>query len=303
MAAQALEAVGLEPVRLARPAQVLPQLRPLALPAADADVRVVALRKDPGVTAGDVGELEHEPAGVALARQRRVGDVPLVRDAVGDAVAEADRPRGDPVRAVGADDHLGPHLLARPERRQCYRARATPSRLRAPPPRAREPRRAGTRRAAGAASSRPPARWRGGRPPRRSGTAARPGRPAPRRPASGRPGTAAPRASSSRRRTACRAGSVALSTRSTEAPCVGQAVRGRRSGRSASDDDRVVVLHGRRLQCHAFPGGVPERPKGTGCKPVGSAYGGSNPPAPTQIMPESHRGRDPGTSSRRESRR
>src|SRR5437763_1594026 len=26
----------------------------------------------------------------------------------------------------------------------------------------------------------------------------------------------------------------------------------------------------------AAPGGVPERPKGTGCKPVGSAYGGSN---------------------------
>src|SRR6476619_4754648 len=31
----------------------------------------------------------------------------------------------------------------------------------------------------------------------------------------------------------------------------------------------------------ALQGGVPERPKGTGCKPVGSAYGGSNPPAPT----------------------
>jgi hypothetical protein len=30
----------------------------------------------------------------------------------------------------------------------------------------------------------------------------------------------------------------------------------------------------------ADPGGVPEWPKGTGCKPVGSAYGGSNPPAP-----------------------
>jgi hypothetical protein len=30
-------------------------------------------------------------------------------------------------------------------------------------------------------------------------------------------------------------------------------------------------------------GGVPERPKGTGCKPVGSAYGGSNPPAPTPV--------------------
>src|SRR5580765_5886766 len=33
----------------------------------------------------------------------------------------------------------------------------------------------------------------------------------------------------------------------------------------------------------ALPGGVPERPKGTGCKPVGSAYGGSNPPAPTRF--------------------
>jgi hypothetical protein len=27
-------------------------------------------------------------------------------------------------------------------------------------------------------------------------------------------------------------------------------------------------------------GGVPERPKGTGCKPVGSAYAGSNPASP-----------------------
>ncbi len=32
------------------------------------------------------------------------------------------------------------------------------------------------------------------------------------------------------------------------------------------------------------PGGVPERPKGTGCKPVGSAFGGSNPPAPTPTL-------------------
>ena len=36
------------------------------------------------------------------------------------------------------------------------------------------------------------------------------------------------------------------------------------------------------------PGGVPERPKGTGCKPVGSAYGGSNPPAPIEPL-EVHR--------------
>ena len=29
-------------------------------------------------------------------------------------------------------------------------------------------------------------------------------------------------------------------------------------------------------------GGVPERPKGAGCKPAGLAYGGSNPPAPIE---------------------
>ncbi len=37
------------------------------------------------------------------------------------------------------------------------------------------------------------------------------------------------------------------------------------------------------------PGGVPERPKGTGCKPVGSAYGGSNPPAPIIGTPAARR--------------
>ena len=35
-----------------------------------------------------------------------------------------------------------------------------------------------------------------------------------------------------------------------------------------------------RLQSSS-PGGVPERPKGAGCKPAGSAYGGSNPPSST----------------------
>ena len=38
------------------------------------------------------------------------------------------------------------------------------------------------------------------------------------------------------------------------------------------------------------PGGVPERPKGTGCKPVGSAYGGSNPPAPMMMNDHYARG-------------
>ena len=34
---------------------------------------------------------------------------------------------------------------------------------------------------------------------------------------------------------------------------------------------------------YAARGGVPEWPKGTGCKPVGSAYVGSNPTSPTCI--------------------
>src|SRR5882757_9509866 len=40
----------------------------------------------------------------------------------------------------------------------------------------------------------------------------------------------------------------------------------------------------REATMRALQGGVPERPKGTGCKPVGSAYGGSNPPAPIIIV-------------------
>src|SRR5262249_37618304 len=58
-------------------------------------------------------------------------------------------------------------------------------------------------------------------------------------------------------------------------------VRRRRPGRPSPDDDRVVVLHRPKATRRRTAGGVPERPKGTGCKPVGSAYGGSNPPAPT----------------------
>ena len=37
--------------------------------------------------------------------------------------------------------------------------------------------------------------------------------------------------------------------------------------------------------CCFQSGGVPEWPKGTGCKPVGVAYGGSNPPLST-ISPQ-----------------
>ena len=76
MAAEALEVVRVEPVRLADPAEVLAELRPLALPAADADVGVVALREHPRVPARDVGELEHEPLRVALLRRIVYGTFP-----------------------------------------------------------------------------------------------------------------------------------------------------------------------------------------------------------------------------------
>src|SRR5947199_4904424 len=58
---------------------------------------------------------------------------------------------------------------------------------------------------------------------------------------------------------------------------------GGRASRTASDNEHVITFHAVKLQSGAHQGGVPERPKGTGCKPVGSAYGGSNPPAPIRL--------------------
>ena len=58
----------LEPVRLTDRRQVIAEPRPLLLPGADADVDVVALREDPAVAAGDVGELDHRAPRVAVAR-------------------------------------------------------------------------------------------------------------------------------------------------------------------------------------------------------------------------------------------
>ena len=53
-----------------------------------------------------------------------------------------------------------------------------------------------------------------------------------------------------------------------------------RAGRSRRPVARVGISAS--LQWR-IAGGVPERPKGAGCKPVGSAYGGSNPPSPTRF--------------------
>src|SRR6266542_2630337 len=88
-------------VHVAEPAEVLAQSRALALPAADADVDVVALGEDPRVAAGDDSELEHQPA--AVARVERC--VALEAHAVSVVAGDAERAGGEAVDAVGTDDH------------------------------------------------------------------------------------------------------------------------------------------------------------------------------------------------------
>ena len=46
----------------------------------------------------------------------------------------------------------------------------------------------------------------------------------------------------------------------------------------------AIDMTRRRVENTHLAGGVPERPKGTDCKSVGSAFGGSNPP-PSTIFP------------------
>ena len=111
VAAQALERLGRKPVRLAHAPQVLANPRALALPGADADVRVVGLREHPTVSARNVRELDHHAPRVAVARDRGVGHIALVGDAVDDPAAEPDRPRGDPVRPIGPDNRIRVHPL------------------------------------------------------------------------------------------------------------------------------------------------------------------------------------------------
>ncbi len=46
----------------------------------------------------------------------------------------------------------------------------------------------------------------------------------------------------------------------------------------------------RNKEVKKYSGGVPERPKGTDCKSVGEAFGGSNPPPTTILMSEAYVG-------------
>src|SRR3954464_6832569 len=78
------------------------------MPAADTDVDVVALRKDPGVAARHSAELDDHATAIALARIRRVS---LIRDAVHHVAAETERASSGAVRSVGDDDGTRRDLL------------------------------------------------------------------------------------------------------------------------------------------------------------------------------------------------
>ena len=79
------------------------QARALRLPAADADVHVVALREDPAVAAGDRPELEHRSSAIPVALDHVVAQVGLERDEVHAGGVAAERARDDAVRPVRAD--------------------------------------------------------------------------------------------------------------------------------------------------------------------------------------------------------
>ena len=87
---------------------------------------VVALREDPAVPAGNVGELEAEQPAILGFGDDAVRDVRLERHAVVAAVVEPDRARGDAVRPVGE------------QRVRCGDPRAVDLRLDAVAPRARD---------------------------------------------------------------------------------------------------------------------------------------------------------------------
>src|SRR5438552_10259443 len=90
--------------------------RPFALPAADADVDVVAFREDPAVASGHVRELEAEAALVTLAGDDSVGDVRLEGDAVVASVVEPGGAGADTVHAVRAKCRICSYFVSVHER-------------------------------------------------------------------------------------------------------------------------------------------------------------------------------------------
>ena len=278
MAPNVGELVRGEAVRLTDAPEVLAETRSLLLPRADTDVDVVTLRKHPPVTAGNVGELDHRAPRIALAFDSAVRDIPLESDTAHDVVAEPERTRADAVGAVCADNHTRLDRLPADPRSRRPDRRATPSRTVTP-----------------ALAGR--VEQEGVEPP----SLCHPDHRCLRVPLDGG-AVAEPQLDEidllldDRRRVdrALQEGSRGQSPTtwlvSGEGRPVGEqhrhsrggeVVRGGRAGGAASDDENIEALHELEATMRRARGGVPERPKGTGCKPVGSAYGGSNPPAPT----------------------
>src|SRR6476469_426403 len=106
MTAQREQLVRLEPVRGTEPLQVRAKLRPRVLPGTNPHIRVVALREDPAVAAGYVGELDHRAALAPSSVERAIGRVTLERNAVHDAGPEADGLPRRTVRTIRTDDDL-----------------------------------------------------------------------------------------------------------------------------------------------------------------------------------------------------
>ena len=101
-----------QPETLAEGAKLAAEARALVLPAADADVDVVALREDPAVAAFESPELEQHAALHVEVRCQLERHVALERHADGRVAAEGERPRARPVGAVRTDDEGRPHLSA-----------------------------------------------------------------------------------------------------------------------------------------------------------------------------------------------
>ena len=109
VAAKVADHAHLEPMRAGEPRDVVAQTRPFAPPPPDADVRVIAFREHPPVAAGHDSELHDsrtlDPRGVEI----DVRHVSFERDPVDDVRAQPCSTSDDPVRAVGADEHVGMH--------------------------------------------------------------------------------------------------------------------------------------------------------------------------------------------------
>ena len=275
------ELVRGETVRLTDAPEVLAETWSLLLPRADSDVDVVTLREHPPVTAGDVGELDHRAPRIALAFNSAIRDISFESDTADDVVAELERTRADAVGAVCADHHA-----------RLDRLPADPGLV---------PQIDANALAHGDAGLAGRVEQEGVEPP----SLCHPDHRGLRVPLDGG-AVAEPQLDEidllldDRRRVdralqeGARGQSPTTWLVSGEGRTVGEqhrhsrsgeVVRGGRAGGAASDDENIEALHDLEATMRRARGGVPERPKGTGCKPVGSAYGGSNPPAP--IKPSS----------------